>query len=116
MASREEYNACMRPYITGSKPKEQRKLDFCIGAKLCSGKAADREEAERVCSLPKEPKPEKKSQPKRGKSCEKEAIALSQCMMDYFEQHNLYKQAVNINTVQAAIMNALVECSCQKAN
>jgi transcription elongation factor Elf1 len=53
MSKREEYNACMRPYITGSKSKEQRKLDFCIGAKVCSGKAKDREEAEKICLLPK---------------------------------------------------------------
>ena len=53
---RTEYNKCIRPYITGSKPKEQRKLDFCIGAKICSGRAKDRAEAERLCLLPKEPK------------------------------------------------------------
>ena len=59
MASREEYNACMRPYLTGSKPKEQRKLDFCVGAKVCSGHAATEEEAIQVCSLPKPPKESK---------------------------------------------------------
>ena len=55
MANREEYNACMRPFITGSKPKEQRKRDFCIGAKICSGKAQTEEEAADLCAkaLPK---------------------------------------------------------------
>lgn len=57
MATREEYNQCMRPHITGTgKTKEQRKLDFCIGAKICSGKAKTEEEAKKVCLLPKEPK------------------------------------------------------------
>lgn len=43
----------MRPYITGSKPKEQRRLDFCTGAKICSGKASTREQAEELCRQPK---------------------------------------------------------------
>lgn len=57
MSTREEYNACIRPYITGSKPKEQRKMDFCIGAKICSGKAANEQEARVICSQPKAEKP-----------------------------------------------------------
>ena len=45
----------MRPFITGSKPKEERKRDFCIGAKVCSGKATTKEEAAQLCqnSVPK---------------------------------------------------------------
>lgn len=58
--NREEYNACMKPYMTGSKPKEQRQLDFCIGAKVCSGKVKSKEEASRICLLPKPPKDDKK--------------------------------------------------------
>jgi len=56
MGNREKYNQCMRPFITGSKPKEQRKQDFCIGAKICSGKAKNTDEAQRICSQPKPPK------------------------------------------------------------
>jgi len=56
MANREAYNQCLRPFLVGSKPKEQRQLDFCVGAKLCSSKAATKEEAIRICSLPKPPK------------------------------------------------------------
>ena len=50
---RATYNECMRPYITGSKPKEQRRLDFCVGAKICSSKASTREQAEEICRQPK---------------------------------------------------------------
>lgn len=50
MATRTEYNECMRPFITGSKPKEERKRDFCIGAKICSGRAQTKEEAAQLCS------------------------------------------------------------------
>jgi hypothetical protein len=56
MASREEYNACIRPFITGKgKSKDERKRSFCIGAKLCSGKAQSEKQAAELCakSLPK---------------------------------------------------------------
>lgn len=55
MATREEYNNCMRPFITGSKPKDERRLSFCVGAKICSGKAHSEEEAAQLCAkgLPK---------------------------------------------------------------
>jgi len=46
----------MRPFITGSgKTKEERKQGFCIGAKVCSGKAKTEEEAAQLCAatLPK---------------------------------------------------------------
>jgi len=113
MANRTEYNACMRPYITGSKPKEQRKLDFCVGAKICSSKASSREEAVQLCSLPKEPKPQKISKRTKPASCEKEASKLTQCMMRYFDDNNLYQKVLNVNSVEIAIENALLECTCQ---
>ncbi len=51
MPTREEYNACMRPFITGSgKSKEERKRGFCVGAKICSGKAQTEEEATQLCA------------------------------------------------------------------
>ncbi len=53
---RQEYNACMSPYMKGSKSKEQRKHDMCIGAKLCSGKASSEQEAEALCNMPVLPK------------------------------------------------------------
>lgn len=59
-----EYTQCMIPYMKGTgKTKEQRQRDMCIGAKLCSGKASTREEAEQICinQPPKEPKPRRSS-------------------------------------------------------
>jgi hypothetical protein len=56
MATREEYNACMRPFITGKgRPREERKASFCVGAKVCSGKAKSKEDALELCakSVPK---------------------------------------------------------------
>lgn len=113
---RKDYNACMRPHITGSKPKEERKLAFCVGAKICSGKAKDEEEALKLCSLPKEPKPVGQKTSKRTKtdSCEKEASKLTQCVMRYFDDNKLYQKILNVNSVEIAIENALLECTCQK--
>ncbi len=57
MPSRQEYNSCMRPYITGKdKTKEERRTGFCIGAKICSGKAKTEDEAVKLCNKPKLPK------------------------------------------------------------
>jgi len=56
---REAYNACMRPYITGKgKSKEDRKADFCVGAKICSGKASSEDEARQLCDVAKAEKTE----------------------------------------------------------
>jgi hypothetical protein len=112
VATRKEYNACMRPYITGSKPKEQRKLDFCVGAKICSGKAPSREDAIQLCSLPKEPKENKKPSRKiaKGQTCEKQAVQIAECMLNKID----FKNAMNINSFQQEVANALIECQCQQ--
>jgi hypothetical protein len=56
MPTREEYNQCMKPYISGQH--KDRKLSFCAGAKICTGKASTIEEAEKICRElpPKEPR------------------------------------------------------------
>lgn len=46
----------MRPFITGKgKSKEERKRSFCVGAKVCSGKAESEQQAAELCakSVPK---------------------------------------------------------------
>jgi len=113
MGNREQYNKCMVPYMKGGG--DDRKLRFCIGAKLCSGKSKTEEEAKALCSLPKEPKPAKTRKSGGGaKSCEKEVTELAQCMLDYFEENGIYQQVLNINSVGVAMTNALLECKrCQ---
>lgn len=61
---RATYNECMKPHMTGSKTKQQRQHDMCVGAKLCSGKATSTEEAEAICNQPKLPKWAKSLVPK----------------------------------------------------
>jgi hypothetical protein len=68
MMDRAEYNSCIANGLRGKKlGKEERKLEFCIISKTCSGKARSREEAARVCSLPKPPKPEGTGKKRRSK-------------------------------------------------
>lgn len=58
MGKREDYTTCMKPYMTGGGP--ERKKRFCIGAKICSLKANNEQEATKLCaeaaSNPKPPK------------------------------------------------------------
>ena len=70
MPSREEFTRCITPFMKGAKSKEERQLNMCIGAKICSGKAKTREEAERLCLLPKEPKAPRKTSRQRAKEQE----------------------------------------------
>jgi len=107
---RASYNACIGKAIRGKKlTKEERKLEFCIVSKLCSGKTSSRDEAQRICSLPKPPKTAKTRRSKKGgQSCEKEVLALSHCVAENIDM-NL---ASNINSVEMAVANALMVCQC----
>lgn len=58
------YNNCMKPYMTGGG--EDRKLRFCVGAKLCSRKSKTEEEARAICiESAANPKPAKEPKTKR---------------------------------------------------
>lgn len=108
---REEYNSCIAKNMTGKRlSKEERKLEFCIVAKLCAGKVKNREEAKLVCSLPKEPKPAKASRAKKPQTCEKEALQLAHCVADRIDMG----LASNINSIETALVNAIIECRCQE--
>ena len=110
---RAAYNKCMSPHMKGGG--EDRKLRFCIGAKLCSGKAKSEEEARKACLVPKEPKPAKAFKGKRstGQSCEKSALKVAECVVSRLVDNEIYRdQALNINSVGTAIANAMMECEC----
>lgn len=62
----EDYRSCMSQGLKNKQlTKEERKSEFCILAKTCSGKAQTREEAQRMCaesaSKPKELKASKRT-------------------------------------------------------
>jgi len=101
-----EYRECLRPYITGSKTKEQRKLDFCTGAKVCS-KGISVEEAKRICSLPKEPKLPRR---KHNGNCEKETLELTKCVIGKMDMN------LASNNIELAVINAMMECRCNAQN
>ncbi len=72
---RKEFNDCMKPYMTGEDlAPDDRKERFCIGAKLCAGKASSETEAARLCAMPREPKTPKVSRQK-SVTCNYEALA-----------------------------------------
>jgi hypothetical protein len=99
---REAYNECMKPYISG--PHEDRKGDFCIGAKICSSKATDKEEAARLCAeaaaLPRLPKT------RPGKICKlKDLRAISVCLTENIDLASLTK-----DNMQSVFTAALTKC------
>jgi len=108
---KEEYRSCMAKNMGGGRlkglSKEERRIEFCVIAKQCSGKTKSENEAKRICSEPKAPKPEKSraTQP-AGKSEEKRLLELAHCMAENIDM-NL---ASNINSIETALLNAMLEC------
>lgn len=93
---RAAYNKCMKPYITGTgKSQEERRLSFCMGAKVCSGKAGSEEEARQIClsEPPKEPKSRKSR-----KKTEIDPKAMAECLMS-----NL-PDAITVDSLAEAIV------------
>lgn len=104
MGKREDYTACMKPYMTGGGP--ERKERFCIGAKICSGKAANEPEAAKLCAeAAANPKPPKT---KRGrKVCTlKDLNAISICLTQ-----NIDLSTLTPENMQKVFSKALQECS-----
>ena len=103
---RKAYNECIAPHIRGTGlSKEERKLRFCVGAKLCSQKVNTKEEAIRVCKLPKpvkEPKPTKR---RGGKAnCEADMSKVATCLVG----------KLTANSTADDIVKILVKCHCGK--
>ena len=104
--NREEYNACISKHLTGKKfTPEERKMEFCIVAKTCSGKVKSREEAMTICSLPKEPK-EPRIKRSRAQSNGKDVLKVAQCMVKVIDRDLL----ANEDGMKLAIANALDKC------
>lgn len=109
---RKEYAQCVGQGLRGKQfSKEERRLEFCILSKLCSGKSKTREEAKFICSQPKAPKPAK-ARVHSPQSCEKNALELAHCMVDVIDMD----KASNINSVETAIVNALIQCGCKNTS
>lgn len=107
MTTRKAFNSCIAEGMTGKHfTASERKMEFCILAKKCS-KNLSREEASRICSQPKPPKPVKLRQEKP-EACEKEVMKLAHCMVEHIDM-NL---ASNVNSLEIALVNAMIACEC----
>lgn len=103
---RDSYTACMVPFMKGGGP--DRKLRFCIGAKVCSQKAATEAEAEQICinQPPKEPK----SRVSRSGKCITEAPKLAACLST-----NLDMDGLTIDNLEVRLEAALIHCQAKKS-
>ena len=81
---REEYNKCITPYMTGTgKTREERQQSMCIGGKLCTGRAKDREEAKAICAeAAANPKPLKAKKGRKSGECAIAVGLLAACVID----------------------------------
>lgn len=105
MSTREEYNQCMKPYISGHH--EDRKLSFCAGAKMCTGKASSLPEAEKLCreQPPKEPKPRKGRV--AGKSCSPQSLdTIASCVIAHISFE------ADATTMNRQLRDSLALCMC----
>lgn len=104
---RKAYNQCVASGLKGkSLSKDERQLEFCIVSKLCSKKASGREEAKKICELPKPPKPTKSRMPRSEKAIIKEIQTEVQCIIPKLN----IDRASNINSLEMEIVNAMIQC------
>ena len=110
MADREQFRSCMSDAMTGKTyTKEERKLAFCVSAKLCSGKSTSKEEAIEICKNrpPKEPKERKVRTPKQ---CNARMLKLARCVTGIID----IAQITNPAAVEQILTDALLKCECNK--
>lgn len=105
--TRSEYNACVGDAMRGkTMTKEERKLEFCVVAKTCSGKVKTREEGLEICRRPKAPKAPKGTKPRKGKGdCVTQMAQVAQC---------LFGSSITPETSVEEIHNLLSQCYCSK--
>lgn len=99
---RADYTDCMKPYMRGGGP--ERKERFCIGAKICSGKADNEDEAKRLCDeAAREPKPAKAPRARRGKKgATIDLVSLAACASQKINIEMLTPENL-LSTLQTAL-------------
>ena len=104
MPSREQYNECLRPYISGHH--EDRKLSFCAGAKICSGRASSLAEAEKICrEQPPKDNPGPRKSRGAGKACSPQSLEkITTCLVN-----NVNFNATDMNK---ELRDNLAKCMC----
>lgn len=102
---RQAYNECMIPFMKGGGP--DRKLRFCTGAKICSGKAASEDEARQIC-ISQPPKEPKKRKARKTVDCGKEMARVSACLAPLLVET---EEELTISRLTAMLQ----QCACGKA-
>ena len=92
----------MKPYISGQH--EDRKGDFCIGAKICSGKAADEKEAARLCAEAAANPPK----PRKGRGVDPAKLAA--CVST-----NINIEELTVDNLPVRLEAAIIHCSMTKS-
>ncbi len=83
---RKLFNQCMSPFMKGGKgkTKEERRMNMCIGAKLCTKKASNEAEALKLCNMPKLPKwakdGAKSEEPEKAMTCTERTVRLKEAI------------------------------------
>lgn len=105
MADRTAYNTCMKPYMQGSG--EDKRLSFCVGAKICSGKAASEDQARQICLT----EPHKEPKPRKSKlACGTQMETLANCVVGKLTPEVL-GSSKKLNSI---LTDILQECQCGK--
>lgn len=103
MGKREDYTKCMIPYMRGGGP--ERKERFCIGAKICSGKANNEQEATKLCAeAALNPKPPKTKKIRSGKI---DTSTLATCVIKSLDGSEI--TLANLTTILANCTGQKVE-------
>lgn len=106
---REAYNNCMKPYMQGSG--EDKKLDFCVGAKICSGKAASEDEARQIC-LTEPKKAPKSGKNKKSANCPADMEVLAACVVGKLTD-DILSSDKDLTSIMTKILQ---ECQCGKSS
>jgi len=111
MPTREEYNACMVPFMKGQKGKQERQHDMCVGAKICSGKVTSKDEAEKICSAPRLPKWAKQALPEELKTptCE-DRITRAKSNIEVINLKVRAGEAEEVKGAAAQVMDDIFHC------
>lgn len=103
----EQYRACMKPYMAGAGP--DKRMRFCVGAKICSGKAKSEAEAQQIC-LSQPPKTDK-PRSRRRKDCPKEMATIAQCAVVAMASVKLTPE-----NLESTLTEILQKCACGKVS
>jgi hypothetical protein len=113
-----DYQSCMTSAMKGFPhgiSREERGRLFCIEAKVCSGKIANREEAGKYCDEhPPEPRAARKARRAKRSSpnCGQDMASLAGCAITKLDLSQVGKQSF-VEDMALALAMALQECGCK---